>query len=76
MLMGSGLDLGSSSPVLVVEDGEEKSGLVGRVLRLQEVEMEVGKSVLVFVFGFGFKKNLGGRGDLGSGGNLEIRNEE
>jgi len=53
MLMGSG-DLGSSL-TLLVEEEEEERGVVGRVLGLQEVEMEAEKS------GLGLKDNLGAR---------------
>lgn len=51
MLMGSG-DLGSSL-TLLVEEEEEEGGVVGRVLGLQEVEMEAEKS------GLGLKDDLG-----------------
>ena len=51
MLIGSG-DLGSSVTLLVEE--EEERGVVGRILGLQEVEMEAVKS------GLGLKDNLGG----------------
>lgn len=56
MLMGSG-DLGSSLTLLVEEEEEEEEerGVVGRVLGLQEVEMEAEKS------GLGLKDNLGAR---------------
>lgn len=53
MLMGSG-DLGSSL-TLLVEEEEEERGVVGRVLGLQEGEMEAEKS------GLGLKDNLGAR---------------
>lgn len=53
MLMGSG-DLGSSL-TLLVEEEEEERGVVGRVLGLQEVEMEAEKR------GLGLKDNLGAR---------------
>ncbi|KAJ7000823.1 hypothetical protein NC653_011318 [Populus alba x Populus x berolinensis] len=52
MLMGSG-DLGSSL-TLLVEEEEEESGVVGRVLGLREVEMEAEQ------IGLGLKDNLGG----------------
>lgn len=55
MLMGSG-DLGSSLTLLVEEEEEEEErGVVGRVLGLQEGEMEAEKS------GLGLKDNLGAR---------------
>lgn len=54
MLMGSG-DLGSSLTLLVEEEEDEERGVVGRVLGLQEVEMEAEKS------GLGLKDNLGAR---------------